>query len=498
MPFVEGESLRERLKREGPLSTPEALRIACHVADALAYAHSKQTIHRDIKPANILLSDGHAIVADFGIARAIHVAGGDALTEPGSALGTPAYMSPEQILGEQEIDGRSDIYSLGCVLFEMLTGHVPFSTNDGHVVVARRFTSPPPRVRETRADVSNELENIVATMLARDPAERFRTGRELAEVLEAAGRSHSPARDRGSHPRTSSSPSAAPGNLGAFVSRTCNRWRQVNAFEASLRSARESFPGKAQFYVVHGDEGQAHESFVERLVATRISHFATEIAGEDRGTVASVKIPWPDDDDIELCRRDLTISLFREIAPTYMGTDLSVAALSNLAAASLSSVVVIQHDIRASRWGTTTERLINWYVRTFWSALKPARRATIFLVFFKLVYSITRQHSPLAGWFRRGRVSKKQVQERLQGIFAASGLECPATILSELGSVTIDDVESWFSQNGIYHSEQRRRDLAAGIFRGAAIKPLAEVEVSLERIHREFVRQAMNGRRELA
>ena len=127
MPYVAGESLRARLEKEKQLPLDGALRIAREVADALSYAHAQGVVHRDIKPENILLESGHAVVADFGIARAIDVAGGTRLTETGIALGTPAYMSPEQASGDRDLDGRSDLYSLGCVLYELLAGVPPFS-----------------------------------------------------------------------------------------------------------------------------------------------------------------------------------------------------------------------------------------------------------------------------------------------------------------------------------------------------------------------------------
>jgi len=127
MPYVEGESLRDRLAREKQLSVDDALQISREVADALSYAHSRGVVHRDIKPENILIQSGHAVVADFGIARAIDRAGGESLTATGMALGTPAYMSPEQAAGSRDLDGRSDLYSLACVLYEMLAGEAPFT-----------------------------------------------------------------------------------------------------------------------------------------------------------------------------------------------------------------------------------------------------------------------------------------------------------------------------------------------------------------------------------
>jgi eukaryotic-like serine/threonine-protein kinase len=138
MPYVEGQSLRDRLTRERQLPLDDALQIAREVADALSFAHSQGVVHRDIKPENILLESGHAVVADFGIARAISAAGSERLTETGIALGTPAYMSPEQAFGEAHLDGRSDIYALGCVVYEMLGGDPPFTGSSAQAILARK------------------------------------------------------------------------------------------------------------------------------------------------------------------------------------------------------------------------------------------------------------------------------------------------------------------------------------------------------------------------
>ena len=145
MPLVVGESLRGRLKREGHMPVRDALRMAREVADALSYAHARGVVHRDIKPENILLESGHAVVADFGIARAITSAGGLTITHTGLLVGTPQYMSPEQAAGDGEIDGRSDLYSLGCVLFEALNGAPPFSGSSPQSVIAKRFMQAAPR-----------------------------------------------------------------------------------------------------------------------------------------------------------------------------------------------------------------------------------------------------------------------------------------------------------------------------------------------------------------
>jgi serine/threonine-protein kinase len=173
MPYVAGESLRDRLNREKQLPLDDALQIAREVADALSYAHSHDVVHRDIKPENILLESRHAVVADFGIARAITAAGGDRLTETGIAVGTPAYMSPEQAAGSTDLDGRSDLYSLGCVLYEMLAGRPPFVGATLESVVHQQLTAEPPSVTSIRPAVPGWVAAALSRALAKTPADRF-------------------------------------------------------------------------------------------------------------------------------------------------------------------------------------------------------------------------------------------------------------------------------------------------------------------------------------
>jgi TolB-like protein len=184
MPFVQGESLRDRLIREKQLPVEDALRIAREAADALDYAHQEGIVHRDIKPENIMLTGRHALVADFGIARALGASGGHQLTETGMTVGTPAYMSPEQGSGERELDGRSDIYSLGVVLYEMLAGEPPFGGATAQAMIARRFTETARPLRTVRETVPEAVEQAVAKALAKAPADRFATAGEFAKALE--------------------------------------------------------------------------------------------------------------------------------------------------------------------------------------------------------------------------------------------------------------------------------------------------------------------------
>jgi serine/threonine-protein kinase len=186
MPYAEGESLRDRLRREQQLPLDEAIRIAREVAEALEHAHSRSLIHRDIKPENILLSGGHAVLSDFGIARAVREAGGAKLTESGAVLGTPSYMSPEQATGSDVLDARSDLYSLGCVLYEMLAGQPPFTGPTGESVLHQHLTATPHPVTTIRPSVPAAVAQALQRALAKTPADRFGTVRQFAEALESA------------------------------------------------------------------------------------------------------------------------------------------------------------------------------------------------------------------------------------------------------------------------------------------------------------------------
>jgi serine/threonine protein kinase/formylglycine-generating enzyme required for sulfatase activity len=186
MPYVEGESLRDRLSREKQLPVDEALQIAREVADALGSAHSRGVIHRDIKPENILLEEGHAVVADFGIARAVTAAGGDKLTETGMAIGTPAYMSPEQATGSADLDGRSDIYSLACMVYEMLVGEPPFTGPNAQIVLARQAVERVPSAKAVRHAVPELVEQCLMRALAKIPADRFKSADQFAQSLANA------------------------------------------------------------------------------------------------------------------------------------------------------------------------------------------------------------------------------------------------------------------------------------------------------------------------
>ncbi|MGH7638332.1 MAG: protein kinase domain-containing protein, partial [Gemmatimonadaceae bacterium] len=188
MPFLDGESLRARLGRERQLPIDESVRLLDEIASALAYAHERGIIHRDIKPENVLLSAGHAVVSDFGIARAIQSAGGERVTRTGIVVGTPAYMSPEQASGDETLDQRSDIYSLGCVAYEMLGGEPPFSGATPRAVFSRHALDPVPSLQTLRPTIDEPMEQAVRRALAKVPADRYASVLEFASAVRQAAR----------------------------------------------------------------------------------------------------------------------------------------------------------------------------------------------------------------------------------------------------------------------------------------------------------------------
>lgn len=183
MPYIEGGSLHQRLDRERQLSLEEAFRITHDVAEALGYAHGLGILHRDVKPGNILLAEPRALVADFGLARALGVANYRKLTDTGIMVGTLFYISPEQLLGERELDQRADIYSLGCLLYEMLTGEPPYAGALAHQVVTRIFRTPVPSARRLRATVPETVDEALGRALAKSAAERFTSMAEFSAAL---------------------------------------------------------------------------------------------------------------------------------------------------------------------------------------------------------------------------------------------------------------------------------------------------------------------------
>jgi len=187
MPFVEGESLRQRVRREGQLPIGDAVRILREVVDALAYAHERGIVHRDIKPDNVMISGRHAVVTDFGVAKAVSAAGGEKLTTVGVAVGTPTYMAPEQAMGEVNVDHRADLYAVGALGYEMLSGKPPFDGPTAQAILSAHVLEPPPDLRARRPAVPPVLADALRRCLAKDPADRWQRAEDLLAQLEMVG-----------------------------------------------------------------------------------------------------------------------------------------------------------------------------------------------------------------------------------------------------------------------------------------------------------------------
>ena len=239
MPFVDGETLRTRLDREQQLPVADAVRIAREVADALAYAHKRGVVHRDIKPENVLLQDGHALVADFGIALAVQQAGAGRLTQTGLSLGTPQYMSPEQAMGERVIDLRADVYALGAVTYEMLAGEPPFTGPTAQAIIARAMTERPRDLLTVRETLPASVNQAVMTALAKLPADRFSSASEFADALTLDG--------------TMATRSAAPSVPGARKRLTWQPWAALAAGLVLGAIAMRAVPGRPTGHAASAD-----------------------------------------------------------------------------------------------------------------------------------------------------------------------------------------------------------------------------------------------------
>ena len=293
MPNMEGHSLRHKLDQERQLSLDEALRITREVASALDYAHRQQVMHRDVKPENILLHEGAALVADFGIGKAL--TSGKSITQSGIAVGTPAYMSPEQASGDTGVDGRSDLYSLGCVLYEMLTGEPPFTGVNAQAIIAKRFVSPVPSVRTTR-DVPQAVDAALMRALARTPVDRYRTVAEFSTALKSVlqtgadspGGSRTAIAQKAVAVLPLSNMSADPENeyfTDGMTEEIINALSKVPGIHVASRSSSFAFKGKKDVDVRQVGEKLGVTSVLEgsvRKVGNRI-RIAAQLVNVDNG-----------------------------------------------------------------------------------------------------------------------------------------------------------------------------------------------------------------------
>lgn len=295
MYYMPGESLRRRLKRESQLSVGEAVRITRQVAEALDHAHRQGVIHRDIKPGNILLEEGHALVCDFGIARAVEDTEGERLTRTGFAIGTPAYMSPEQGTGETAVDHRADIYALGCVLYEMLVGSPPFTGAPPHVILARKSAQSAPGLRVVRETIPEHVERAVLKALARTPADRFESAGAFADALADPGQAaRATRRDRWPAAARRLAPVAAVAAVAALVTvavvalltgrdRPAGPLR-IRADQVTARPGLEDSPSispDGEWVVFAGDDGADRDVYLQSVTGERVVNLTDEVPGDD-------------------------------------------------------------------------------------------------------------------------------------------------------------------------------------------------------------------------
>jgi hypothetical protein len=279
MPYVDGESLRSRLAR-GRLPVEQALGIAIEVADALGYAHAHGVVHRDIKPENILLEDGHAVVADFGAALALSGPLDGDLTQKPTVVGTPAYMSPEQASGESVIDGRSDLYALACMLYEMLVGEPPFRGSTPQATIARRFLGPPVPLRQRRPQVPEGVAAAVDKALASDPADRFPSATDFEEALVAAEREDSVGELRAARRGRRGAVAGAGALVLAAVA--------VLAMQAPHRHPTRLDPRRVVVAALSNETGDSAQARLGLMVASRVTEGLSSTAGIEVVTSAVV------------------------------------------------------------------------------------------------------------------------------------------------------------------------------------------------------------------
>jgi eukaryotic-like serine/threonine-protein kinase len=296
--YVRGETLRDRLTREGQLPVDESTRIALQVADALDYAHRRGVIHRDIKPENILLEEGHALVCDFGIARAIGAAGGEKLTRTGFVVGTPAYMSPEQGTGEIAVDHRADIYALGCVLYETFIGTPPFGGITPQVILARKCVEPAPGLRGVRDTIPVHVEQAVLKALCRTPADRFQSAGAFAEALADPKQAERATRRDRRKVRARRATVAVAGAIGVaaivvgatlLVPRGGGpiRVRSTQLTALPGLEDRPSFSPDGQWFVYAGDNGADRDIYLRSLTGERAIDLTDATPGDDHSPAFS-------------------------------------------------------------------------------------------------------------------------------------------------------------------------------------------------------------------
>jgi serine/threonine protein kinase len=491
MEYVEGTPLRAIMRPEG-MDIQRVADLMRQIGSALSSAHRKGIWHRDLKPENVMIQtfdDGEQRIKliDFGLATVKRF---DELSDSTSRVaGTFRYMAPEQL--RRRPSAASDIYTLAVIAYEMLTGRLPFNAETSLELYSLQMAGVQVRPRSLRPGLSEDAEGSILKAL--QPAEGGRhstIGEFVQELVQGL--------------RTSKAPGAQGSvrdpHFGRLVSKMCDRRSQEDEFRGFLAKNATSHRGLVAFCLVHGDEGECHESLVERL-AYHAEVFARKRVGEDQPSVKIVKIPWQYEGSAEIRLRRLVAWLFERFS-THHGVrldDTSPAALGSLLASSFAPFVFLQHDIRASRWDNLTKSLIQSY-HSYLAELSCATGGPQIIVCLNIIYPrdpTTHGRRALFGpkalirTLLKTRIRKVLSEIAGTGSYTRSNQADLCLLLDELKPITRDDVMEWFSLHNILETEEQRLHAAAKIFGGvqamAAGKSMAEVETHLTNVQRAFL-----------
>ncbi len=468
MQYVQGQTLR-KIMNQGRMELNRASRILKQASQALNAAHERGIYHRDLKPENIMIQtvgdrEEYVKIIDFGIA-AVKGSQAEMTQTETSAMGTFSYMAPEQLEGKPK--AASDIFALGVVAYEMLVGKKPFQANTVLQLYELHKTGPRETPRMLCPKLPQAVEILILKALAFRSQDRFEKATDFGEALERAVMFDSKMLSTGPPapvPISFPAPIIQPRdpNLGLLVPKMCNRLRQVMEFTDFFMPRLKSRSGIPQVCVIHGEERECHDSFVDRLVGSQIKLAAERIWGAEKAAVTFRRFGWPYDGEMEMLKHELKRMLFAEFDPAYMEEDLSAEALADLAATWLSPLVVVQHRLYAARWNSLTAPLLRWYM-SYLSGMRPGRNRPHFVVFLTVLYPKERDQ-----WWKRylqvSHFDRNEIAGQLSELVTHGNEGCACIMLSELLPLTPDEVKDWFAINNI-HSEKSRLELLERLYR---------------------------------
>ena len=482
MEYVPGVSLRS-VMQNGAMNFRQASSIVRQIGSALQAAHECGVWHRDLKPENILVqtlgnSEERVKVIDFGIATVVRPENRTESVATNIA-GTFRYMAPEQLKGKPE--AASDIYALAVIAYEWITGRTPFQAESAIQLYALQSASAYVKPRILQPELSDKAERILLKALAFHPRDRPSSVRDFSYELALALEQSAPLTPR----------RGLTHNLGALVTKMCNRRSQEDEFKSLFLSNSTSSKCGAQMYILHGEEGECHESLVERL-AYQVQMLAGDAGGEERPQVKLKRIPWQYAGDLASRKRHLFAWLIEQLGSPQrlQTTDATPGALARLLVGQLASFVLLQHDIRATRWDELAPPLIQSY-REFLAELPTSSGMPQLIVFLNVIYP-SLPTTPLSPMNFMRTLARRRIQGHLRQLATEpeGRRMCPCTVLSELAPITRDDVLEWFSLHDIGDSEEDRLSRSERIFpRGQSglRRRMAEVEVFLRETHHAFV-----------